>query len=77
MLTDVNRALEKDPSLWQAYLTRAAHWAGQKKFPKAILDCNKVWQRVASRNRHTETNWLQWDGTNNLSPPRLLVARVI
>eukprot|EP00043_Microstomoeca_roanoka_P020005 m.234360 g.234360 ORF g.234360 m.234360 type:complete len:1685 (+) comp17086_c0_seq2:68-5122(+) len=42
VLVDVNRALEKDPTLWPAYLTRAAFYAQQHRLPKAILNCNKA-----------------------------------
>eukprot|EP00118_Oscarella_pearsei_P015724 m.143590 g.143590 ORF g.143590 m.143590 type:complete len:1883 (+) comp38394_c1_seq23:49-5697(+) len=40
-VTDFNRALAVDPSLFQAYLSRAAYYALNKRYTKAILNCNE------------------------------------
>ncbi|ELT94016.1 hypothetical protein CAPTEDRAFT_222812 [Capitella teleta] len=39
---DFNRALALDPSLFQAYLSRAAFYGLRKQYSKAILNCNQA-----------------------------------
>ena len=41
-ILDVNKALALDPTMWQAYVTRASFHAASAAYPRAILNCNAV-----------------------------------
>jgi Tfp pilus assembly protein PilF len=39
---DFNRALAKNPKIFQAYLSRACYYGMKKNYTKAILSCNEA-----------------------------------
>ena len=61
---DLNRSLAIDPNLFQAFLTRAAHYGRTGRHSKAILNCNEAIKLVPNSVRAHLCRYVhcQWRG---------------